>query len=138
MLLTKVIVPYFVQECLQYDTPVIVTDVGGCTELIKDGINGYVIPLDMNFDINKIKKIPIVKDYDNGVSAKTWCDYIGGAVYVKKPLTEIIENVSIKVLIPYDDIELKRITIKGETLTITKERYEDLMKKIPDYIELIE
>lgn len=139
LLLTKAEgLPYFVQECLQYDTPVIVTDVGGCTELIKDGINGYVIPLDMNFDINKIKTIPIVKDYDNGVSAKTWCDYIGGAVYVKKPLTEIIENVSIKVLIPYDDIELKRETTKGEVLKVTEARYKDLINKIPNHIELLD
>lgn len=76
--------PYFIQECLQYETPVIVTDIGGCTELIKDGVNGYVVPLDLNFDINKIKKVPKVKDYDNGVNAKTWCNYIGGAVYKKK------------------------------------------------------
>ena len=32
--------PYTVQEALQYNTPCIVTDVPGCTELIQDGING--------------------------------------------------------------------------------------------------
>ena len=53
--------PYTVQESLQYDTPCIVTDVEGCTELIKDGINGYVVPLDMEFDINRIEsKIRII------------------------------------------------------------------------------
>lgn len=43
--------PYAVQESLQYNTPVICTDIGGCTEIIKDGENGYVVPLNMDFDI---------------------------------------------------------------------------------------
>jgi len=67
--------PYTVQESLQYKVPCIVTDVGGCTELIKDGVNGYVVPLDMNFDINKIKKIPKCEEYENG-ALKGWLDYL--------------------------------------------------------------
>jgi glycosyltransferase involved in cell wall biosynthesis len=67
--------PYTVQESLQYQVPCIVTDVGGCTELIQDGINGYVVPLDMNFDINKIKKIPKCKEYNNH-SLEKWLEYL--------------------------------------------------------------
>lgn len=67
--------PYTIQESLQYKVPCIVTDVGGCTELIKDGVNGYVVPLDMNFDINKIKKIPKCEEYENG-ALKGWLDYL--------------------------------------------------------------
>lgn len=48
--------PYTILEALQYQVPCIVTDIDGCTELITDGVNGYVVPLDMKFDINKIKK----------------------------------------------------------------------------------
>ena len=67
---------YTVQESLQYQVPCIVTDVGGNTELITDGVNGYVVPLNMNFDVNKIKNIPKCKEYDNG-SLKKWLDYLG-------------------------------------------------------------
>ena len=56
--------PYTIQESLQYGTPVICTDIGGCTELIKDGVNGYVVPLNMDFDINKIKNIPQFEEYN--------------------------------------------------------------------------
>ena len=44
-------------EALQCQVPCIVTAVDGCMELIQDGVNGYVVPLDMNFDIHKILKI---------------------------------------------------------------------------------
>lgn len=68
--------PYTVQESLLYQVPCIVTDVGGCTELIKDGVNGYVVPLDMNFDINKITKIPKCPEYKNG-ALDAWLKFLG-------------------------------------------------------------
>lgn len=68
--------PYTIQESLQYKVPCIVTDVGGCTELIKDGVNGYVVPLDMNFDVNKILNIPVCEEYDNH-SLEDWLDFLG-------------------------------------------------------------
>lgn len=67
--------PYTVQESLQYQVPCIVTDVGGCTELIKDGINGYVVPLDMNFDVNKLLNIPKCKGYDNN-ALEDWLKFL--------------------------------------------------------------
>lgn len=66
---------YTVQESLQYQVPVICTDVGGNAELIKDGVNGYLVPLDMNFDVNKIKNIPKCKEYDNHALEK-WLEYL--------------------------------------------------------------
>ena len=48
--------PYQVLESLQYDVPVIATDIPSIRELIQHGKNGYIIPLDMDFDINIIKK----------------------------------------------------------------------------------
>ena len=80
---------YTVQESLQYQVPCIVSEVGGNTELIKDGVNGYVVPLDMNFDVNKIKNIPKCKEYNNGALEK-WLEYLG---YDKKyDIEEIINN----------------------------------------------
>lgn len=74
--------PYTILEALQYQVPCIVTDIDGCTELITDGVNGYVVPLDMKFDINKIKKIPKCLPYDNKAKEK-WLQYLGNAIYVK-------------------------------------------------------
>lgn len=81
--------PYTVQESLQYKVPCIVTDVGGCTELIKDGINGYVVPLDMNFDVKKLLNIPKCEEYDNH-SLEDWLKYLGYKGKIDK--NEIISN----------------------------------------------
>jgi hypothetical protein len=90
--------PCFVQECLQYGTPCIVTMNGGCMELIKDGVNGYVVPMDMDFDINKIKIIPKVENYTNGTTAKTWCDFLGYAEYKNKK-----ERKNMKYLVKFNE-----------------------------------
>ena len=81
--------PYTIQESLQYQVPCIVTDVGGCTELIKDGVNGYVVPLDMNFDVNKLLNIPKCKEYDNN-ALEDWLDYLGYEGKIDKQ--KIIDN----------------------------------------------
>ena len=88
--------PYTVQESLQYGTPCIVTDIGGCTELIKDGVNGYVVPLNMDFDINIIKKIPKFPEY-KGTDVKEWLEYLGDYEYIEKPIKEI-PKMKIKVI----------------------------------------
>ena len=87
--------PYTVQESLQYKTPCIVTDIEGCTELVHDGVNGYVVPLDMKFNVKKLLKIPVLKDYDNHAKEK-WLDYLGGGVYMKKTEKKIPEEKLIK------------------------------------------
>ena len=103
--------PYTVQESLQYQVPCIVTDVGGCTELIKDGINGYVVPLDMNFDINKITKIPKCTEYENGAVEK-WLEYLkyDGKPIDKNEISKKIEEekemrVKVKALINFFDVD---------------------------------
>ena len=103
--------PYTVQESLQYQVPCIVTDVGGCTELIKDGINGYVVPLDMNFDINKIKIIPKCPEYNNH-SLEDWLKYLeyDGEIIDEKTLIQRFEKeenmkVRVKAIINFNDTE---------------------------------
>lgn len=39
--------PVSVMEALSFGVPAVVTDVGGCTELVRDGENGYVLPADV-------------------------------------------------------------------------------------------
>ena len=106
--------PYQIQESLQYKTPCIVTNVGGCTELIKDGVNGYVVPLDMNFDVKKLLNIPKCEEYDNH-SLEDWLKYLGYEGKIDKK--EIIKNakeeessmVRVRALINFDDVEMGRI-----------------------------
>jgi hypothetical protein len=90
--------PYTVQEALQYKVPCIVTDVGGCTELIKDGVNGYVVPLDMNFDVTKLLNIPVCKEYDNH-ALEDWLKYLEykGKVDKEKLIQEFKEEKEMKV-----------------------------------------
>ena len=125
--------PYTVQESLQYKVPCIVTDVGGCTELIKDGVNGYVVPLDMNFDVRKLLKIPVCKEYDNH-SLEDWLKYLGYKGKIDKQ--KIIDNfeeekenmVRVRCIYEpfYDDVELKRRVMKGEEFEVEESRAEYL------------
>jgi len=101
--------PYTVQESLQYQTPCIVTDIPGCTELIKDGINGYVVPLDMKFDVKKLLKIPKCPEYNNNALEK-WLDYLGNEVYIEKEEENIMFKCEvIKEFTLEDYKELKNI-----------------------------
>jgi len=104
--------PYTIQESLQYQVPCIVTDVKGCTELIKDGVNGYVVPLDMNFDVTKILKIPKCPEYDNH-SLEDWLKYLGydGKKIDKEELIKDFEKeekelkVRVEVLYRFNDLD---------------------------------
>lgn len=104
--------PYTVQESLQYQVPCIVTDIGGCTELIKDGVNGYVVPLDMNFDITKILKIPKCEEYENH-SLEDWLKFLGynGEINKEKILQKNEEEkkmrVRVEAIMDFNDIEEK-------------------------------
>ena len=128
--------PYTIQESLEYQVPCIVSDVGGCTELIKDGINGYVVPLDMDFDINKITKIPKCKEYDNHALEK-WLQFLNYDIK-KDDLKKVINDISneeekemlvkVKCIMKngYDDIELGRHINLDEEYIIKETRAEYL------------
>ena len=102
--------PYTIQESLEYQVPCICTDVGGCTELIKDGVNGYVVPLDMNFDVRKLLNIPKCKEYDNH-SLEDWLKYLDykGKIDKNKIIKEAIEEeekmVKVRSIIKFKDVE---------------------------------
>ena len=126
--------PYTVQESLQYQVPCIVTDVGGCTELIKDGVNGYVVPLDMNFDINKIKKIPKCREYDNH-SLEEWLKYLGYNGKIDK--TKIMQDfekeekemkAKVKAIIEFNDMEENTKRKIGDEFVTSIERAEYLVE----------
>lgn len=125
--------PYTIQESLQYQVPCIVTDVGGCKELIKDGINGYVVPLDMNFDINKIKKIPKCSEYDNH-SLEDWLKYLEYDGKINKE--EIIKcfekeekdmKYKVRALINFSDVEENEKRIAGKSEWVCSKQRADYL-----------
>lgn len=135
--------PYTVLESLQYKTPCIVTDIGGCTELITDGKNGYVVPLDMDFDVTKLLKIPVIDEYDNHAKEK-WLDYLGGGKYMKKTEKKVeavktikMEAINTNEYDKYDEIinitpkngKLLGWVIAGDILDVTDELAADLEEK---------
>ena len=139
--------PYTIQESLQYQVPCIVTDIGGCTELIKDGVNGYVVPLDMNFDIRKILNIPKCEEYENHALEK-WLDYLKYDKKVtKKDIDRIINEkkeeektmyVKVRALEKFEkvrDAERNIIPKVGDIWETTKERGEYLAGL--GYVEII-
>ena len=139
---------YTVQESLQYQVPCIVTDVGGNAELIKDGVNGYLVPLDMKFDINKIRNIPKCEEYDNH-ALEDWLKYLK---YDKKVTAKQIEDivnkqeeeeievkVKVRALEKFErvrDAERNIIPKAGDIWETSKERAEYLQAL--DYVEIIE
>lgn len=137
--------PYTVQESLQYQVPCIVSDVGGNTELITDGVNGYVVPLDMKFDINKIKNIPKCKEYNNH-SLEDWLkylDYKGKIIDEQLLIDKYEEERNMKCKIKANekfegirDAERNVYPKAGDEWETSKERAEFLQSK--GVVEIIE
>lgn len=69
---------YSVYEALQCKIPCIITPFASGNEQIKDGVNGYVIPFDLqNIDLKQIvNNIPIVKDFKEIGSEQSWIDFL--------------------------------------------------------------
>lgn len=107
---------YSMLEALINHTPVICCPFGSAEEMgIKDGVNGYVVPFDMGFDVHKLLNVPSVSfDYDHEGIKKAW----------EKVLTAKKKNKGIKVRIiqTYFDTLLNRKVVAGENLYMTRER----------------
>ena len=69
---------YFINECLQYGTPVITTNFPSAYESVEDGINGYILDMNLsNLDIDKlINNIPNKFEYKEKCVEKDWINLI--------------------------------------------------------------
>lgn len=65
---------YFVNECLQYGTPVICTNFSSAYESVEDEENGYILDMNLkNLDIEKIvNNIPKEFEYKEKCTEKDW------------------------------------------------------------------
>lgn len=117
---------YTLVEAMQAGIPVLTTPIGVLDEIgFKDGVNGYIVPFDIEeADVEKYyKKIPKVKAIkNNNEDIKTqWQQLLGESTptHAYKPFGDYVKVVITE---DYGDLELNRNMIKGEVVTMRKER----------------
>ena len=109
-------------EALSLNTAVIATPFPSLFEEgFVDGVHGYTVPFDMNFDVKKLLNVPKFDfEYDNDSIIKQWKEILG------KPKTKNSykpqNEVTIRVNRKYFDNELQRMVKIGEKLKVTEQR----------------
>lgn len=117
---------YSVLEALTNNTPVIVTPFKTAFEMgIRDGMNGYVIPFDMQFDVKRLLNVPRFDyNYDNDKIFNQWKSIVGEPI---KRTTSLCPKSLIKVTKPYIDMTLNKNFKKGEEIVVTEKRAKDII-----------
>lgn len=128
---------YTVLEALTNGVPLICTPFPSAFEQgVKDGVNAHVIPFDMDFDVNVLRRIPIFTYiYDNKTIKQQWEEILGE--YKPFPLYQPEKTVLVKVITGYDDILLKRHLDKGSEHIMTKQRAMQIINTNQNLIEII-
>ena len=123
---------YSVLEALVNGTAVICTPFETTKELgVIDSKNGYIIPFDMNFDVEKLLKVPEFEySYDNKSIQKKWESLLGKAKPFKAYVPPAdVDICTVKALMDYRDIELNAVIRKGTTFDVTNKRAKQLAEK---------
>lgn len=90
---------YFINECLQYETPVICTNFPSAYESVEDGVSGYIVDMNLsNLDIEKIvNNIPKTFEYKEKCTEKDWSKLLNKkAERKKKEMYKIIAKQNYK------------------------------------------
>ncbi len=109
-------------EALTLNTAVLATPFPSLFEEgFEDGVNGYVIPFDMEFDVKKLLNVPKFKyESDNDAIISQWREILGKTkakkTYKPQKLT------SVECTHKYFDSELNRIVRIGEHLKVSEQR----------------
>lgn len=108
---------YFINECLQYGTPAITTNFPSAYESVEDGINGYILDMNLsNLDIDKlINNIPNKFEYKEKCTERDWMDLINKKIKGGN-------KMKIRALIDYTDKELNKEIKKGEIYDVSIQR----------------
>ena len=114
---------YSVAEALVNRVPVLVTGFETTKELgVIDGVNGYVIPFDLDFDVNKLLTVPTFDyEYDNDSILKSWKKILGKGK--KSPVQ------SVRVKVPYKDIVLRINLRPGDVVVMPEDRAKEAIKR---------
>ena len=120
---------YSCLEALTNGCACIVTPFPSAYEMgIEDGVNGYIIPFNLDFDVTRLKKVPKFKyPYDNNEILKEWVKILGDKPPRRdyKPPTDVATTV----IRGYYDIELKKDLVRGDLVYMPIERAKELTKK---------
>lgn len=120
---------YFIHECLQYHTPVIVTDLPCLKDIdFINGHHGYILDFDMkNIDVDKIyNQIPkCSKDVKEPDAINKWIKYLGDS----DTGTTIQGFESVEVQMEYFDKYFNKKMKKGMIIQVPKFRVYDLCVK---------
>lgn len=110
---------YFINECLQYGTPVLCTDFPSVYESVEDGVNGYILDMDLkNLDIDKIvNKIPKDFKYIEKCNVEDWIEILNKEKEKSKNMYKIIAKQD------YTDTRPELIEKYNEGATI---KYNDI------------
>lgn len=109
-------------EALSLNTAVIATPFPSLFEEgFEDGVNGYVVPFDMKFDVKKLLNVPKFEfEYDNDAIIKQWKDILGNRKtknpYKPQKMTTIICTHK------YHDSDLGRVVKVGERVKVSEKR----------------
>lgn len=131
--------PYCTKEALQVNTPCVTTAYPATYEQITDKKNGYILPFELfekgtekEWDeaIDKIYNNIPKFEYENKDKEhiKEWLKILGKPVGKLRP-PKVQETVDIKIKRAYPDVQLKRVTIKGEIISVHEDRAEEIIKK---------
>ena len=117
--------PYALLEALTANTAVICTPFPSIKDLgIIDGVNGYVVPFNMDFDVTRLLDVPKFEyEYDNEALVKKWRDLIGKPNKKRKEP----ERVYVKVLKTYKDMDLNMHLNAGSFIYMKPSRVEMLV-----------
>lgn len=111
---------YSVLEALMNNTAVIATPFATTKELgVVNKVNGYIVPFDMQFDVNKLLTIPKFNyEYDNESIKSKWCKLLDEtpAPRPQAPMAQV------RVIVPYFDLELQQNLRRGELLSMAIDR----------------
>ena len=117
---------YTLVEAMQSGVPVLTTPISVLDEIgFKDGVNGYIVPFDAKeADVqkfyNKIPKFKALKNNNDEIKQQ-WQQLLGDTTptHSYKPFSDFVKVVITEA---YGDIELGRNMVKGEVVTMRKER----------------
>ena len=126
--------PYSIYEAMQQKVAVIATDFPSIHEMITEGKNGFIINKNLlNFDIQKITNVPVIKSFKEKSTEKDWIKFIDMArpkkTTTEKPKTTTATNdglVTVNVTRQYHDTVLDKILPIGKKYKVTQERAKQL------------
>ena len=115
---------YAILEALACHTAVLATPFDSLFEQgFIDGKTGYLIPKDMDFDVEKLKKVPNFQynqENENKLILSKWLDVLGEP----HPTINYYHSLDVPILCQntYYDMNLERTIKKGEHLMMSKDR----------------